>query len=122
LFEGIQPQLPSLAQNVQHACVVEQAELSGMHWPPLLPLPLPLPMLQNVALHCDAHVPQSHPVHAFHSSIASCDAPSPQFWMHAALMFEHLLIQVLSFWQPESAEQIRPFAAHSFEVELARHV
>jgi hypothetical protein len=116
----MQPQLPSLAQNVQHASVVEQAELSGMHTP--LPLPLPLPMLQNVALHCDAHVPQSHPVHEFHSSIAFCDAPSPQFWIQAALMFAQLLMQVLSFSHAESAEQILPLAWHSLDEDIARHV
>jgi len=110
----MQPQPPSLAQNVQHASVVEHAVLSGTHW-----LPLPLPMLQNVALHCVAHVPHVQPDHAFHSSIAFCDAASPQFAMHAALMLAHLFTQSLSFEHSESPVQTFPLAWHR-QTHLAR--
>lgn len=119
----MQPQKLSLAQNVQHACDDEHPVLSGMHVPALpLPLPLPLPMLQNVALHCDAHVPHVQPDHVFHSSIASCDALSPQFAMQASLMFAHLLTQLLSFAQSGSSAQTLPLLSHSFDVDVLRHI
>jgi hypothetical protein len=114
----MQPHPPSLAQNVQQASVVEHCVSSGTH----APLPLPPPMLQNVWLHCDAHVPHVHPAQAFHSSIAFCDAASPQFEMHAALMFAHLLTHSLSAVQSESVVQILPLASHSFPDDIDRHV
>lgn len=79
-------------------------------------------MLQKVALHCVAHVPHVHPDQPFHSSIAFCDAASPQFAMQAALMFAHLLTQSLSFEHSESALQIFPLAWHSFDDDINKHI